>query len=338
MTPKERLLARIAGQPVDRIPNLNIVMLFAAQHTGYRYGDFCRNYQVLVDAQLKTAEDFGIDILSTMSDPYRESWDYGACVSFQPDDLPKMNEIYIHDTEEIPAKLKLWDPMQSVRMLDRIHAIEAFKQLRGDTYPILGWVEGPWAEFTDLADISEAMIMLIDEPEEVCSALDLLTQQAIRCAVAQVNAGADIIGMGDAAASLISADMYRTYILPREKQIIDAVHQAGGMVNLHICRDINHIIADMVDSGADIVDIDYMVDMERAVALSQGKCAICSQINPTATILQETEEDVREAVRRCVAAGNNKTIISSGCEIPRMSPEANVTAIAQELKLLGQMN
>ena len=29
MTPKERLLARIAGQPVDRIPNLNIVMLFA---------------------------------------------------------------------------------------------------------------------------------------------------------------------------------------------------------------------------------------------------------------------------------------------------------------------
>ena len=89
----------------------------------------------------------------------------------------------------------------------------------------------------------------------------------------------------------------------------------------------------MVDSGADIVDIDYMVDMERAVALSQGKCAICSQINPTATILQETEE-----VRRCVAAGNNKTIISSGCEIPRMSPEANVTAIAQELKLPGQMN
>lgn len=59
---------------------------------------------------------------------------------------------------------------------------------------------------------------------------------------------------------------------------------------------------------------------------------------PTATILQGTEEDVREAVRRCVAAGNNKTIISSGCEIPRMSPEANVTAIAQELKLPGQMN
>lgn len=28
MTPKERLLARIVGQPVDRIPNLNIVMLF----------------------------------------------------------------------------------------------------------------------------------------------------------------------------------------------------------------------------------------------------------------------------------------------------------------------
>lgn len=335
MTPKERLFARLAGKPVDQIPNLNIVMMFAANYAGHLYGEFCKDYETLVDGQLKTAEAFGIDILSTMSDPYRETWDFGAKVSYQEDYLPKLEEVFLKETEDFKEKLHLWDPMTSQRMLDRIRAIERFKQLRADTYAILGWVEGPWAEFTDLADISEAMMMLIDEPEAVCEALDLLTQQAIRCALAQLKAGADIIGMGDAAASLISRDMYRIYILPREKQIIEAVHRAGGLVKLHICGDVNHIIGDMVDSGADIVDIDYMVDWDRAIALSEGKCSICGNINPTAVILQGTPEENRKWVRYCAEHGNSRSIISSGCEIPRMTPPENLYAIADELRRIG---
>ena len=337
MTPKERLLARIAGQPVDRIPNLNIVMLFAAQYAGHPYGKFCRDYETLVDGQLKTAEAFGIDILSTMSDSYRETWDFGAKVRYQEDDLPLVEEPLFLDAAQAKEKLRLWDPMTSTRMLDRIRAIRRFKELRGDTYAVLGWVEGPWAEYTDLSDLSESMMQLIDEPELVEEGLDLVTEQAIRCALAQVEAGADMIGMGDAAASLISAGMYRDYILPREKKIIEAVHQAGGLVKLHICGDINHIISDMVDSGADIVDIDYMVDLDRAIALSEGKCAICGQINPTAVILQGTPEENRKQVRYCVEHGNSRSIISSGCEIPRMSPLENVSAIADELcRISGQ--
>ena len=77
MNSKERIYARLAGQPVDRIPNLNIVMLFAAQHAGIPYKKFCTDYRYLVEAQTRTAEDFGLDILSTMSDSYREVSDFG---------------------------------------------------------------------------------------------------------------------------------------------------------------------------------------------------------------------------------------------------------------------
>lgn len=335
MTPKERLLCRLEGKPVDKIPNMNITMQFAAQYIGVKYGDFCRDYRVLVEAQKKAAEDFGIDMMSTLSDPYRETFDFGAKVRYQEDYLPAVTEPLIADIEDFD-KIHLWDPMQSERMLDRIRAVELFKAQCGDAYPILGWVEGPWAEFTDLADSSEAMMMLFDEPDEVCRAMDVLTQQAIRCALAQVDAGADFIGMGDAAASLISADNYRDYVLPREKKIIEAVHAAGARVKLHICGNINHIVADMVQSGADIVDIDYMVDMKKAIDAAQDRCAICGQINPTDVILQGSVEENRKWTRICVENGNARSIVASGCEIPRMTPPENVMAIHEELLRIAQ--
>ena len=335
MSPRERLMARLAGETVDRIPNLNIVMLFAAQFAGQRYGDFCRDYHVLVEGQLKTAEEFGIDILSTMSDPFRETNDYGVKISYAEDDLPRKMENLIEDSDEIAEKIHRWDPMSSVRMLDRIRAVESFKKLRGDEFPILGWVEGPWAEFADLADISDAMVMLIDDPDAVEQGMDVITQQAIACAEAQIEAGADVIGMGDAASSLISADMYREDVFPREKQIVEAIHRAGGKVKLHICGNVDHIIADMIDTGSDIVDIDYMVDADRAISLAHGRCSISGNINPTAVIFQGTEEDNREAVRWFVDHGDNRSIVSSGCEIPKMTPVGNVYAIADEIRKLS---
>lgn len=270
MTPKERVMNRLEGKPVDKIPNFNIVMLFAAKHAGVQYGDFCFDYRKLVEAQYKTAVDFGIDILSTMSDPYRETHDYGVPIKRVEDDLPVCEGILIGDIDEMD-KVKLWDPMTSTRMLDRILAVELFKKNYGDEYPILGWVEGPMAEFTDLATISEGMYMMFDEPDKVKEVMAVITQQAIRCALAQLEAGADFIGIGDAAASLISNEQYREFVMPLEAKIVEAVHKAGGKTKLHICGNINHILESMIETGSDVIDIDYMVDFETAIQLAGGQ-------------------------------------------------------------------
>lgn len=334
MTPKERLMARLEGKPVDKIPNLSIVMLFAAKTGNVKYGDFCYDYRALAQAQTKTAKEYGLDILSTMSDPFREVHDWGANVIRQDDDLPHCTEAFIDDLENLD-KLVLWDPLTSTRMLDRIRAVEYFKKESGDEYPILGWVEGPWAEFTDLTTISEGMVMLLDDPDNVQKAMEIITEQEIRCALAQVEAGADIIGIGDAAASLISPDAYLEHVFPLEKKIIEAVHKAGAKTKLHICGNITHLLQHVVATGSDIVDIDYMVDWKNAVQQYGDVCSICGNINPTEVIMQGTVEKVREQTRFCAQNGNSKSIISSGCEVPISTPPANLAAIDAELKDLA---
>ena len=46
-----------------------ITMMFAADVLGVKYGQYARDYRVMADAQIKTAEMFGFDYVSTISDP-----------------------------------------------------------------------------------------------------------------------------------------------------------------------------------------------------------------------------------------------------------------------------
>jgi len=330
MTPRERLLARIQGQPVDRAPNLAILMLFAARYIGKPYDQFCQDYRVMVEANLRCNDAFGIDLLSTMSDAYREAYDYGAKVDFPYDSLPICTEHVLQTTADI-KKLRPFDPWQSVRILDRTHAVELYKQEAGDTYPILGWVEGPIAEMADLRGLTQTLMDFYEEPAFVEDVFSLLTEQAIRCAIAQIDAGADIIGIGDAAASIVGPEIYREVILPHEQRMVTAIHTAGAYVKLHICGDITHLLPDIWRTGADIIDADWMVDIRAALATWPAGPVINGNFDPVAVMLQGTPEDVRQAARRNLADGGERICVSPGCEVPIDTPHENLLALHEAL-------
>ena len=56
MTSRERVLAHLAGKPVDHLPLMPITMMFAANLIGARYRNYCTDYRVLVEGQIRTAE------------------------------------------------------------------------------------------------------------------------------------------------------------------------------------------------------------------------------------------------------------------------------------------
>jgi MtaA/CmuA family methyltransferase len=331
MTPRERLFARLQGQPVDTVPNLAIIMLFAARYLGQPYDAYCRDYRVLVEGNLRCCEAFGIDILSTMSDAFRETADFGATVSFPEDSLPVCAGHLLTGVADF-AKLHRFDPWQSPRMLDRLQAIELYRQEAGDHYPVLGWVEGPIAEMADLRGLSQTMMDFFEEPDFVADVFALCTEQAILCAQAQVQAGADIIGIGDAAASLVSPELYRENILPYEQRIVQAVHDAGARVKLHICGDITHLLDDIWQTGADIIDVDWMVDIRTALARWPQGPVINGNFDPVAVMLQGTPADVRAATRRNLAEGGERLCLAPGCEVPRDTPPENLLALHQALR------
>ena len=81
---------------------------------------------------------------------------------------------------------------------------------------------------------------------------------------AQVEAGADLIGVGDAAASLVGPQIYEEFVRPYEQRLVDGLHAMGTRVRLHICGNIRRILPGIGSLGCDMVDIDSMVPLDQA--------------------------------------------------------------------------
>lgn len=61
----QRVMNRLQGKPVDRIPNLSIVMMFAAKELGVPYSDCCRDHRLLADAAFLCHARYGIDMVKS---------------------------------------------------------------------------------------------------------------------------------------------------------------------------------------------------------------------------------------------------------------------------------
>ena len=325
MTPKERIYAILSGAPYDRPAVTPIFMAWAANYIGRSYRDYYLDGDVLVEAQLAVTKAFNLDQISAISDPWREASAYGMEFEYPEDGVGKPKDYLIKSRQDI-SKLKHLDIENCNRMKQRVASVRKMAGQVGQTHSVLGWVEGPFAEYADLCGVEKALLSLIDEPKMFVEAAKVITANAIAFALTQVEAGADMIGIGDAAAGLIGPDMYVKYVLPAEQQLVSAIHKAGAAVKLHICGDIKHIIEYMAQSGADIIDVDWMVPLGQARQLAGPQITLCGNFDPSAVLLQAGPEDVAKAAQQCIETAGEKFILMPGCEVPPATPEENVRA------------
>lgn len=324
----ERYMATLEGRPVDHLARLPILMQFAAEHIGSNYGAFASDYRVLTRSNLICAREFGIDQMNTMSDPYRETQGYGARIIYERDMVPRCERHPLEDDPDF-AKLPRPDPMGAERMRDRVEAVRVYREQVGGEYSIMGWVEGPAAEAADLRRLDNFFMDLIDDPAGVGRLMDLCVDVAVDFARAQVRAGADTIGIGDAAASQVSTGLYESLILPRERRLVEAIKAMGAKVRMHICGNITHLLPGLATLGTDVLDVDHMVDLAAVRRAVGRRTVIAGNLDPVAEVLQSTPGAIREAVRRCYAIAGNPFMVNAGCEIPSATPAANLKALCE---------
>ena len=331
MTSFERYLATLRGQPTDFLPRVPILMQFAAEHIGSNYAAFASDWRVLVEANLRCREEFGFDQVSAISDPYREVQGFGGVIHYEADHAPNCLPPPLSDIHDLSPLCENPDPYACERMLDRLLAVRAFKERVGGECSILGWVEGPVAEAADLRGVQNFLMDLMDFEDASQMLMARCTQTAIRFAQAQLAEGADTIGVGDAIASQLPPDLYRSLVWPFEKQLFEAIHAKGGLVKLHICGNINHLLPFIGELNVDILDIDHMVEAEKARQAVGPKVAIAGRIDPVSDVLKGTPASIRGATASSYTAIGNPHMVMAGCEIPPGTPVANLKALCEPL-------
>lgn len=325
----ERYVGTLKGRELDFLPRIPIVMQYAAEYIGSNYGAFASDYKILVESNRRCAQDFGFEQLSTISDPYREAQGFGGKITYVRDGVPRCTSP-LENTKDLSTLLHP-DPLTSERMADRVRAIAEYRKSFGGRYSIMGWVEGPAAEAADLRGVTNFLVDTIEDANFVCGLMDLCVKVGIEFAKAQVESGVDTIGIGDAIASQLSPDFYDSFIQPREKSLVKAIHEAGAYVRLHICGDITHLLPGIADLGVDILDVDHMVDIVHVRQIVGSKVAISGNINPVKGVLQGTPTSIREYLNKTYQSVGNPFMVNAGCEIPSKTPIENLKAFCEPI-------
>ena len=330
MNGRERILHHLDGKPVDRLPVMPITMMYAGDEIGAKYGAYATDHRVMVEAQIRTAERFGIDYVSVISDPAREAADCGAKIGIFDDQPPAImeDEALLADKAAL-ANLKAPDPFGGGRMTDRIQGVALFKERVGGEKLIEGWIEGPCAEGADLRGINTLMLDFYDDPDFVRDLFEFVIDMELRFAKAQIEVGADLIGIGDAAASLVGRAIYEEFVWPYEERLVRGVKALGAKVRLHICGNIRFALEKVAQLGCDIVDLDFPVPVHEAREKMGPTQVVLGNLNPVRTLLNGTRQEVLDEIAKCHREAGSRFIIGAGCEVPRRTPAENLQAMRE---------
>ncbi len=318
---------------MDHLPLMPITMMFAGDQIGARYRDYATDYRVLVEGQIVTARKFDFDYVSAISDPAREAADLGAEIEYYDNQPPALAEsrARLADKGDL-AKLEFPDPLGGGRMHDRVKAVALLREKIGHEKLVEGWVEGPCAQGADLRGINTLMVDFFDDPTFVHDLFEFVVELELRFAKAQVEAGADLIGVGDAASSLIGPKLYGEFVAPYERKLIDGLHATGTRVRLHICGNTSKLLPWIGNFGVEILDLDWMVSLAEGRRQSAPGQILLGNIDPVAVLRNGTPELIRQKLAECHASSGPRYIVGAGCEVVRDTPAENVRAMVEYAK------
>jgi uroporphyrinogen decarboxylase len=306
LTAEERLLRSCRGEPVDRPPVWlmrqagRYLPEYRRLRAGQSFLETCRDVGRAVEISLQPLDLVGSEAVILFSDIFVPVPAMGVAVDFQPG--PVVADP-IRTRRQVEA-LRLPDPRDSVPFV-----LETLRRLRSACaerrVPLLGFAGAPFTlaaylvEGRGSAEFAELRRMLHRDPECLRALLARLSELVAGYLVAQVEAGAQVVQLFDTWAGLLSPADYREWVQPTHREIAGRVAASGAPLILYV-KNGAHVVGQMADAGAQVISLDWRVDLAQAAAAFGRRVSLQGNLDPCA--LSAPRERIFELVRALVRA------------------------------------
>ena len=260
---------------------------------------------------------------------------FGANIIVSDGEVPTVSGALVTTPEEAAA-LKV-PPLSAGRAGLYVDAIKRAKELISGR-PVLAGVIGPFSLAGRLVDVTEAMILCYQDPEMLKTVLDNATDFLVNYIRAYREAGADGVVIAEPLAGMLSPDLCAEFSEPYIRRIVQSCGADDFLLVYHNCGNgAVRMLDSILNTGCDMYHFGDAVDMREVLKrMPQGVVAM-GNVSPANEFLGGTPKSVYEAtqalLRDCAAYPN--FVLSSGCDIPPLSPWENIEAFfraAEEFK------
>ncbi len=317
MTSRERFMAALKGEPVDRMPVISV-----CQHATYEQMEQLDAYwpDALHDAEQMARlagggySQLGFDAVRAPFCQTHEAEAFGAVLKEGgKTGLPSvMKHPYkLGDNVEFPA-----DFLSRGRIPALLEAIRILKRDLGDKVIVMGGIIGPFSVASMLFEVTEFLMTAFKKPEQIAPYVEIGERAGTMLAQAMIEAGADVICVEDMMASMdmISPKIYRTSAWEPGKKQVEAI---SVPTIIHICGKLDPIIVDIAKTGCAGISVEPNVNVPLALEKFQAEgitTPLIGAIDPVNTLFAGDIDKVKTETRECMAKGF--TMISPGCAVP----------------------
>jgi uroporphyrinogen decarboxylase len=165
--------------------------------------------------------------------------------------------------------------------------------------------------------------------------MEKLTITVISYLSSQVKAGVQAIQIFDTWAGVLSPLDYKKLILPYVKKVTSELRKEGIPI-IYFVNDCAGILKEIKKSGADVIGIDWKIDIAEAIKKLGKKVVVQGNLDPCALFLskEEIEERVKDILWKGEAA--NGHIFNLGHGILPETPVENAIALVEAVHRFGR--
>jgi len=250
---------------------------------------------------------------------------FGSPVRFTDDEVPTVTGAIVKDQESL-SRLTVPEA-GTARTGEYINTIREAKKIIKDR-PVLAGSIGPFSLSGRLMDMTEIMTLCYEESELVHGVLDKAARFLISYNTALRDAGADGIIMAEPAAGLLSPSLIAEFSTPYVRKIIQSVETDSFVYIYHNCGSTIPLIGSILETGACAFHFGNAIDLSVMLPKIPPDKIVFGNVDPAGQLKGGTPQSVHEAtlsvLEKCAKYPN--FILSSGCDIPPVSPLDNIDA------------
>ena len=331
MTSKERVMAALAGDPVDRPPvctPTNVATVELMDLVDAPFPDANRDGEMNARLAATAYTELGFDTIAPYFSIIQESSALGCDMQWeQKDNWPtvRMSNPIWKTSSDVTIPSDFLEHKDTRTITDSIRIL---KEEFGDEVAIVGKTMGPWTLAYHVFGVEPFLLGTVDDPDETMKSLEALKEITILYGQAQIDAGADVLTVPDhATGDLVSGEYYRRFLMEMHQEIEE---ELPVPLMLHICGATVDRMPYIAETGMAAFHFDSKNDPVEAMAAVDGKIRLVGNINNPTTLYARGPKEVRAEVNAALDAGVQ--LIGPECAIPLKTKLENLLAIPDAIE------
>lgn len=328
MTSRERVLAALRREPVDRTPVVNptsVATVELMDLVDAPFPEANREPELMARLAATGYTELGFDTVMPVFSIIQESSAIGCKIQWeQKDNWPtvKMREPIYETPDDIAVPDDLLERPDTECVLE---AIRILRRDLGEDVAIIGKTMGPWSQAYHCFGVEPFLLLSLDDPDKTRLILERFKEATIAFGAAQIEAGADAVTLPDhATGDLVSGEYYQRYLQEMHHEFAERI---PGPIILHICGRTVDRMDYIAQTGMAAFHYDSKNEPAESMAIVDGRISLVGNINNPETLFAKGPDEVKQEVWKNLDAGVQ--MVGPECAIPLQTPIENLRAIPQ---------